>query len=48
MARNNEPFSDGQCSFIDDLYEKTMAGLGLPSYTGMKYGKHVRIINEGS
>lgn len=44
MDRNNEVFTDGQLSFIDDLYEKTMAGLGLPSYIGMKYKNHVRII----
>lgn len=36
-------FSDNQLSYIDVLYEKTMEGLGLPSYSGIKYGKHVRL-----
>lgn len=44
MDRTNEGFTDGQLSFIDNLYEKTMAGLGLPSYSGMKHKNHVRII----
>lgn len=45
MARNKEPFSDGQCSYIDDLYEKTMLGLGLPSYRSMKskYGVNLKV-----
>lgn len=44
MDKSNESFTDGQLSFIDDLYEKTMAGLGLPSYRGMKFKNHIRII----
>ena len=45
MSRNKEPFSEGQCSYIDDLYEKTMLGLGLPSYRGMKskYGVNLKV-----
>jgi len=36
MVKNNEPFNDFEKSYINDLYEKTMAGLGLPSYKGQK------------
>jgi len=44
IEKSGEPFTGGQLSYIDDLYEKTMAGLGLPSYKGIKskYGVNLK------
>lgn len=52
MVENNEPFIGNQTSYIDALYEKCWKGIDsgrtdgkkFGSYSGMKHGKHVRII----
>jgi hypothetical protein len=42
MVNKKEKFTDKQKSYIDCMYEKTMAGLGLPSYKGQKSKYGVR------
>ena len=38
-----EVFTDKQKSYIDCMYEKTMGGLGLPAYKGIKSKYGVRL-----
>lgn len=50
MVHEKEPFIGNQTSYIDSLYEKCWKGIDegrtkqFGSYSGMKYGKHVRLI----
>lgn len=49
MVTEKEPFIGNQTSYIDSLYEKCWKGIDqgrtkqFGSYSGMKFGKHVRI-----